>query len=506
MAGIDYTAGLIVTPLSAAIVAFLLGRRIGRDVAFLTSVSVAWMTIGLTLQIFHSGPVRYEVGGWGAPLGIDLYADGITALMLIMTVIVGVGVTIYSRGYFSTAVDEPPSASNTARNEHARQDESFWPLWLLLWAALNALFLSGDIFNIYVTLELLTLAAVALIGLAGTNEALKAALRYLLVTLAGSLFYLLGVALVYSNYGTVDWTLLAGAARPDVVTRCAVALMSAGLLLKTALFPVHFWLPPAHANAPAPASALLSGLVLKGSYFVLLRLWLVVFPAAITPIAGQLLGALGGAAILWGALQAIRQRRLKLMIAYSTVAQIGYLFLVFALAMEPSVSLAAWSGAAYFALSHAVAKAAAFMAAGSLMYATGSDELDRLEGIADQQPVLIFAFGLAGVSLMGLPPSGGFIAKWMLLDAALKSQRWELAAVMLVGGLLTAVYVFRVIGTSFLGESSVVQSRRVPLVMRWTPLVLALVSIALGFMAMQPMELLRIGAWVPAASVTEANP
>jgi formate hydrogenlyase subunit 3/multisubunit Na+/H+ antiporter MnhD subunit len=194
-------------------------------------------------------------------LGIDLYADGLSLLMLMVTALVGLGISVYSSGYF-------------------KRDKAvhFWPLWMFLWAALNALFLSGDIFNLYVTLELMGLAAVALVALAGGADALTSAMRYLLVSLLGSLAYLLGVALLYHGFGSVDIAILAQRVEPSPAARAAVGLMSVGLLLKTALFPLHFWLPPAHASAPAPVSALLSALVVKASFYILLRLWLEIFP------------------------------------------------------------------------------------------------------------------------------------------------------------------------------------------------------------------------------------
>ncbi|MFQ5488823.1 MAG: proton-conducting transporter membrane subunit, partial [Gammaproteobacteria bacterium] len=212
------------------------------------ALAVVTCVAGLARLVAEQGAQRYAVGGWGAPLGIDLYADGLSLLMLMVTAALGLGISVYSTGYFER-----------------KRSAVFWPLWLFLWAALNALFLSADIFNLYVTLELLGLAAVALVALAGGAEALISAMRYLLVSLLGSLFYLLGVALLYHSYGSVDIAILAERVEPSPAVWAAMGLMSAGLLLKTALFPLHFWLPPAHANAPAPVSALLSALVVKAS-------------------------------------------------------------------------------------------------------------------------------------------------------------------------------------------------------------------------------------------------
>jgi len=478
--------GLIVLPLAAGVAVFL-----ARQTAWPLTLAIAVLQLVSAFQlagiVSTDGPLRYEVGGWGAPLGIDLYADGLSALMLLMTAIVGSAVSVYATAYFG---------SHESGEKHGHDQHLFWPLNLFLWAALNALFLSGDVFNLYVTLELLTLAAVALIGLAGTVEALAAALRYLLIAVAASLFYLLGVAMLYSVYGTVDWNLLGSQLRSDLPSLCAIALITVGLLLKTALFPLHFWLPAAHANAPAPASALLSALVLKASFFMLFRLWFSVFPGADLRLAGHLLAALGAAAIVWGSLQAIRQRHLKLMVAYSTVSQIGYLFLVFSLAAEPTVAWDAWSATAFFALSHACAKAAVFMAAGSLQYATGSGDIDALAGTAQQQPVTVFAFAAAGVVLMGLPPSGAFLAKWLLLESALLSGQWLLASVVIVGGVLAAVYIFRVVARSLVAPEGRA-TRHVPLLMQFVPLLLALVSVALGAIGPQAMSLLEVGTPFP---------
>ncbi|MEA2079216.1 MAG: proton-conducting transporter membrane subunit, partial [Pseudomonadota bacterium] len=279
----------------------------------------------------------------------------------------------------------------------------------------------------------------------------------------------------------------AGRVEPSPAVWAAVGLMSAGLLLKTALFPLHFWLPPAHASAPAPVSALLSALVVKASFYVLLRLWLEIFPLT-NPAPGQLLGLLGAAAVLWGGVQALRQTRLKMLIAYSTVTQLGYLFLAF-----PLGTSIAWQGALYLLLSHALAKAAMFMAAGNILRFGGHDRIADLDRVAQRLPLTLTAFGLAGVSSMGLPPSGGFIGKWMLLDAALHAGQWWWVIILILGGLLAAAYVFKVIGYAFTQAEVPQQARTVPASMEWTALALALAAILLGLVAPWPLALMEIG-------------
>lgn len=389
----------------------------------------------------ESRPSRSAVGVH--PLGIQLAADGLGTLMLLMTAGVGVLVSAYAASYF--------------RDEIANR--YFWPLWLFLWAGLNALYLSRDLFNLYVVLEVVGLSAVALAALSGSRAALQAAMRYLLATMVASMCYLLGVALIYANHGVMDLDLLAASVRGDLPTQLAACLMIAALLLKTALFPLHFWLPPAHSAASAPVSAILSALVIKGSLYLTMRLWFHVFQPVTTYPAGQLLGVLGSAAILWGSFQALRQKRLKHLIAHSTVGQVGYLFLLFPLATVPLAADGspapwineAWAGGVYQALSHAFAKAAMFLAAGVILRAAGNDQLRSMQDLAGRLPETTLAFALAGISLIGLPPSGGFVAKWLILKAVIASGQWWWAPVVLAGGLLTAGYVFLMIRYAFAG-------------------------------------------------------
>ena len=278
---------------------------------------------------------------------------------------------------------------------------------------------------------------------------LRAALRYLLFALLGSMLYLLGAVLLYGAYGTLDIPLLAERVRPEPVAWAAAALMTVGLLAKTALFPLHLWLPPAHAGAPAAASAVLSALVVKGSFFLVVRLWFDVMPGVVTLPSAQLLAALGAAAILFGSVVALRQERLKLLIAYSTLAQIGYLFLMFPLAFDAgSAQLqrgGALTGGLLQAISHATAKAAMFMAAGLIYKALGHDRIAELRGIGRALPMSVLAFALGGVALMGLPPSGAYLAKKLLLDAAAETGQWWWDLVLQAGGFFTTSYVLLVL-------------------------------------------------------------
>jgi len=479
---LDPLPWLIVLPLLWGTLAFVLGPGRGGRLAIAAIALQGVLALQLAGQLINDGTRVYAVGGWGAPLGIDLMADGLAAVMLLMTQAVALPLAIYARGYFA--------ASPKGR-------ELFWTLCGYLLAALNALFLSADLFNIYVTLELLGLTAVGLVAIAGGKAPVMAAMRYLLATLLGSGAYLLGVALIYGSYGSVSLsalTPLVTTEAPLAVT-LAAALMLVGLLLKTALFPFHFWLPPAHGGAPAPVSALLSALVIKATFYLVLRLWLELFAPLTTVAAAQLMGALGAAAILWGSWLALTQTRLKMLVAYSTVAQVGYLFLLFPLAtlVPPLAAESALQGGVMQAVAHGLAKAAMFAAAGSMIVATGRDDISRLGGVGARLPLTLFTFGLAGVTLMGLPPSGGFSAKWLLLGSALESGQWWWAAVMIAGGLLTAAYVFKVLRRAFLPVAEGDSVTRVPHTLEFSAFALALASILLGLFGAPLIQLLSVG-------------
>ncbi|MEY6433766.1 proton-conducting transporter membrane subunit [Thioalkalicoccus limnaeus] len=432
---IDTLALAVALPLLGAIGATLWPRR-SLPLSLVAGLATTAAALALTVEVALDGVQRSDFGGWGAPLGIALQADGLSVALLAMSNLVTLAATFYSAEYFG----------DKAVRRH------FWPLWMLLWASLNGLFIAADLFNIYVALELLGLAAVALAALTGTRDAVSASLRYLLASLLGAITYLLGVTLLYGAYGTLDLGLLADAITSGPVAWGALTLMIGGLLIKTALFPMHFWLPPAHGNAPAPVSAALSALVVKVSFYLILRLWFDLFGPIVTPAAANLLGILGAAAILWGSWQAVMAERLKLMAAYSTVAQIGYLFLFFPViaSLEPSPARDDLIGAmVLFALSHGFAKAALFLAAGHIQQCAGHDRIDDLAGTVQRLPATSFVIALAGVALIGLPLSGAFTAKWLLLSGAIAAGQWWWVLVVLAGTLLAAGYIFRMLGKVF---------------------------------------------------------
>ncbi|MCB1801365.1 MAG: oxidoreductase [Gammaproteobacteria bacterium] len=425
----------VALPLIGSMVALVWPRRSGL-VATVAMLATLAASLAVVRGVAEHGVLQHALGGWQPGLGIALRADVLSAALLLMSALVALAASVYATHYFA----DP--------HRQAR----FWPLWLMLVTALHALFLSGDLFNLYVTLELLGLAAVALAALGASRASLQAALRYLTFGLLGSLAFLTGVALLYGAYGTLDMPQLAGQVDPQPAARVALVLMTGGLLIKAALFPLHFWLPPAHANAPAPVSAALSALVVKASFYLVLRLWLDVFDGVPTATDALLLGLLGAMAVIWGSWRALRAERLKLLAAYSTVAQVGYLFLFLPLLLAMPVGPprdALFAAMVLFALTHGFAKSAFFLAAGVVQMHAGHDRIAELGGVARMLPVTVFALALAGVALIGLPPSGTFLAKWQLMSAAIAWQQWPWLLVIAVGSLLAGGYVFRVLGHAF---------------------------------------------------------
>ena len=466
----------IVVPVAGILLAFVLGVR------YVRLVVLAAIPLGLAIAAAillalpqHDGPLAYLLGGWTPPLGVALRADGLSAVMLAATAVVISAVAIFATTDFGPATTQ------------ARASFAFWILLLAIWGALNAIFVGGDLFTLYVALELLTFAAVPLVSLDGRPETLRAAMRYLLFALLGSVLYLLGTALFYGLHGTLDIVLLSRRVGPEPAALVAAALMTTGLLAKTALFPLHLWLPPAHAGAPAAASAILSGLVVKGSFFIIVRLWFNVMPGLPGFAASQLLAALGAAAIVFASIVALRQERLKLLIAYSTLAQIGYLFLMFPLAFDASGKLEsgdALAGGLLQAISHATAKAAMFMAVGSIYAALGHDRIAELRGVARALPLSVLAFALGGVALMGIQPSGASLAKDLLLQAAADKEQWWWAVVIQVGGMFTAAYVMLVLAYALApsGQSLASAGPVTPRIRDMAPLLLALCSLLLGLL------------------------
>lgn len=436
-----------------------------------------------TLWLLHRVASGGLLEGTWSPGGLALHwrLDGLAGLLLLLTQLLLLASAAHAVGHRrATALDE-------------RAFAGFWPLLGGLATALGLIWVAADLLTLYAALELMGLTAVGMMLLPGTGDALVAGMRYLLYALVGSLAWLLGVALLLGASGRLDLAGLEATTEPGAVTGIAMALLAAGLLLKAAIFPLHGWLVPVHASAFTPVSALHGALVVKASFFILIQLWQRLVPEAVA--AAWLLGGLGTLAILWGGLQAWRASELKQVVAWSTVGQLGYLMLAFPLLAGTSAAVAtlAWQATWLQLAGHALAKAAMFMAAGNLVLSVGQSRLADLAGTSRQLPLSLMTFGLAAVTLMGLPPSAGFTAKWLLLQAAILAGQWPWVIVLVAGTLLTAAYVFRVFRCAFVEDAPRHDFRPLPAGMDLIALLLALAALALGLGAEWPLALLREG-------------
>jgi formate hydrogenlyase subunit 3/multisubunit Na+/H+ antiporter MnhD subunit len=413
------------------------------------------------------------LGGWMPPLGISLHVKPLGLLFCSLALGVGSLVGFYGWWFYSA---------------NHKESVRFFVLLFFLLAGLNLIFLADDLFTLYVALEVVGFSAVGLSALRLQNESLRASLIYLFATLVGSGCYLWGVMILYTQYGTLSLNILSNIINQNEIS-IAFSLMALGLALKSALFPFHFWLPKAHANATAPVSALLSALVIKGSFYLLYRLW---FDGGFGGESiGYLLGVLGGAGVLYATIQALLQNRLKYIIAYSTIAQIGYLCIVFGLTHQ-NPSQSAQEGAILLALSHGLAKASMFLSAGLLIYQNKSDHLNHLQGAISHAPLVGFSFALSAVTLMGLPPSLGFFAKWLLLMSAFEGGDYVVAAIFILGGIGAAAYLFRVM--MVLLERNLIHTTHplaIPMCAQIPTLLLALIALLLGMFTHPILEVLH---------------
>jgi len=449
------------------------------SLAWAWAVSIASVTTlassALLLTLVGSGPFSYAVGGWLPDYGIELQFDPVSALIS-PACIIGLLSLIFSRRYVERSID-PKKVS------------FFYALVLVNLGGLNGFMMTGDLFNMFVFMEIFSVSAYALVATAREPIAALAAFKYLLMGALSSLLVLFSAGVVFAMTGTLN--IADAASRMDVAgpmpAALALAALATGFAVKAALFPVHFWLPDAHAAAPAPVSAILSALVVKAGVVGMLRT-LELFAGAeqlLQPLLTSLvwLGALGA---LGGALMALVQRDIKLMLAYSTVANIGYIFIGLGLA-----TASAATGAMAHTLNHAVIKSALFLAAGAIIHRTGLRHIDDLRGLARRMPVTSFAMAFALVSLSGVPPMAGFVGKWQIAVGALQAGRPAVLAVMIIAGLIVLAFSVRVINALYFrppSRISVASATEVPLSMLLPIAILTAGCLGLGMTGQPVLE------------------
>lgn len=428
---------VIVPLLSAAFCPVLRHNRLAWGFAVLVSWAALAISVLLLGQVLEAGVLSYEVGGWAAPWGIEYRVDAINAFVLLIV-------------SFIAAVVLPFARASVEKEIPGDRIPLFYTAFLLCLTGLLGITVTGDIFNVFVFLEISSLSTYTLVAMGSDRRALTAAFRYLVMGSIGATFIVIGIGLLYSVTGTLNIADLAMriplVTTPRVVP-VAFGFLAVGVSLKLALFPLHLWLPNAYAFAPSAATAFIAATATKVAVYMLLRFFFTVFGASFSFDVMRLdliLLPLALVAIVSMSLVAIFQENVKRMLAYSSLAQIGYIILGIGVGSATGLT-----GAILHLFNHALMKGALFMALGCVVYRIGTPQLRRMAGLGRQMPWTMSAFTLGGLSLIGVPLTVGFISKWYLVVAVLEAGWWPVAALIVFTSLLAVIYIWRVVETVF---------------------------------------------------------
>ena len=433
---------LVVVPLVAAPIAALLNRpRLSWAVAVAATLWALYAALELLSQTMAAGEIHYELGGWAAPYGIEYVVDPVNAWVVVIVTLIGALVVPYARVSVEREITED-------------RIPLFYAAFILCLTGLLGIAVTGDVFNVFVFLEISSLSAYALIALGSDRRALTASFQYLIMGSVGATFIVIGIGLMYVMTGTLNMADLADRLPEVSGTRTipvAFTFLTVGITLKLALFPLHLWLPNAYTYAPSAVTAFIASTATKVAVYLLLRFFFTIFGATFSFDVMQLdriLMPLALIAIVAMSLVAIYQENVKRLLAYSSVAQIGYMVLGISFA-----SVLGLTAGILHLFNHALMKGALFMSMGCVMYRVGSVRLERMHGLGRAMPWTMAAFVVGGLSLIGVPFTVGFISKWYLVQAALEQGMWPVAGVVLLGSLLALMYVWKVVEVAYFREA-----------------------------------------------------
>ena len=429
---------LVVVPLMLAPIAALVGRW---KAAWVVAAVACWWAFGVSIallrRVMTEGVVSYELGGWAAPYGIEYRVDLASAFVAMIVGTIGAVVIPYARTSIASEVSEDRGAL-------------FYTAFILCLAGLLGIAVTGDVFNVFVFLEVSSLSAYGMIALGQDRRALTASFQYLIMGSVGATFIVIGIGLMYVMTGTLNMADLAErlpAVSDNRTIPVAFTFLTVGITLKLALFPLHLWLPNAYTYAPSAVTAFIASTATKVAVYLLLRFFFTVFGAEFS--FGQMrldmvLMPLAIVAVLTMSLVAIYQGNVKRLLAYSSVAQIGYMVLGISLGSVLGIT----AGILHM-FNHALMKGALFMAMGCVMYRVGSVRIEKMAGLGKAMPWTMAAFVGAGLSLIGVPLTVGFVSKWYLVQAALERGLWPVASVVLIGSLMAVVYIWKVVEVAY---------------------------------------------------------
>jgi len=432
---------ILITMMAAPLCVLVRHARISWAIALVANAFACWVAWQLLQQVQATGAIRYALGGWAAPTGIEYYIDTVNAAVLL--VVSGISTLVLVYAYKSVSKSVPLT-----------KHYLFYSAWLLCVTGLMGIVITGDAFNVFVFLEVSSLATYMLISFGDDRRALTASFRYLVLGSVGASFILIGIGFLYAATGSLNMIDLSSRI-PDSESQRAVlvafSFITIGVLIKAAVFPLHAWLPNAYTYAPVAVTAFLAGTATKVSLYVLLRFFFSIFGEEYS--FGQLflntiLLPAAVAGFLLMSLVAIFQTDLRRMLAFSSVAQIGYIVAGFSLASQTGLT----AGIVHI-VNHAMIKASLFMAVGCIIYQVGHAHRPSLDNLFKRMPLTCVAFIVSGFSLIGVPLTGGFVSKFMLINAAMERDMWILSGLILVSSLMAVIYVGRVMEVMLFRES-----------------------------------------------------
>jgi len=462
----------VVTPMLGAIFCAFLSRE---SIAWPLTMVVTWATAlisaALLMQVLASGPISYAMGGWQPPFGIEYRVDALSGFVLMIV-------------SWSAAITLVYARDSIRREIQPDQQAWFYCMFMLCMTGLLGIAITGDAFNAFVFLEISSLAMYTLIALGRDRRALLSSYQYLIVGTIGASFYVIGVGLLYSMTGSLNFYDISTRLAETGMERSAIAaltFMTVGISLKVALFPLHAWLPNAYAYAPSAATAFIAGTATKVAIYLLIRILFSVFGASgvfvSLPVSETLL-VLSIAAMIIASLVAVFEENAKRVLAYSSVAQVGYITLGIALANQAGLT-----AAIVHVFNHAVMKTVLFLAIGAAVYRVGALSLSDLRGIGPRMPITMTAMIVGGFSLIGVPGTAGFISKYYLAISALEKGWWPLLFVIVVSSFIAVIYVGRLLETIWFREPGEVakQASDPPLSMLVPIIALTIAVIWFGF-------------------------
>jgi len=433
--------------------------RLADITAFITTLATAVLSFGL---IGQSSNV-YWMGNWFPPFGITLVYDGLTGLMLLIINVIAFLTIIYSLSYMEKYTAKP----------------KFYALFLLMLAGMNGVVLTGDLFNLFVFLEIASIASYALVGFGVEHKELEASFKYLILGSVASTMILLGIALTYSMTGSLNMadiasTLSAMPAKTTMAFAAGVFIM--GFALKAGLVPFHAWLPDAHPSAPAPISAMLSGVLIKAlGVYAMVRVMFNVLGAA--PAFQEIMMVLGAISMVIGGLLAVGQWDMKRMFAYSSISQIGYIFVALGLGTDLGIL-----AGLFHLMNHSVFKSLLFLSTGSIEHATGTKNLRKLGGLSQKMPVTSTTTAIGALSISGVPPFNGFFSKLLIIIACIAAGRWFLGILAAGVSVVTLIYFLKAMRFSLFGElpTALAKIKEIPFPMAFSVITLAVICLGTG--------------------------